>query len=523
MTGTSLTKTIEATGKASQILLANFPEVKKVVGKIGTAEIPTDPMPMEACDLMIILKDKEEWTSASSKEELASKLQAKLEESLPNVSFGFQQPIQMRFNELMTGAKQDVVVKIYGEDFEKLALYSKQIGSLASKIKGVQDVYVEEMSGLPQMIVQYDREALARYNVSLDEVNRVVNLGFAGQASGFVFEGEKRFELVVKLKPEFRDNITDLSQLFVSNENGEEIPISELAHISIKNGPNQIQREDAKRRILVGFNVRGRDVESIVKELEGEMKSKVKFDTGYFPKIGGTFENLIHARDRLMIVVPLYLLLIFFLLYLTFQSVKQAALIFSAIPLASIGGIYALYLRDMPFSISAGVGFIALFGVAVLNGIVLIAEFNTLRKSGMPIMLVVIRGTASRLRPVLLTAAVASLGFLPMALSHGSGAEVQKPLATVGIGGLISATLLTLFILPILYLIFEKPMKRFKAKNLSFMVLFLFGMSNLFAQNTLNYQKAYELMLNQNGQIAASKLEQNKQELIGKSNSGIPS
>jgi heavy metal efflux system protein len=237
MTGTSLTKTIEATGKASQILLANFPEVKKVVGKIGTAEIPTDPMPMEACDLMIILKDKEEWTSASSKEELASKMQAKLEESLPNVSFGFQQPIQMRFNELMTGAKQDVVVKIYGEDFEKLALYSKQIGSIASKIKGVQDVYVEEMSGLPQMIVQYDREALARYNVSLDEVNRVVNLGFAGQASGFVFEGEKRFELVVKLKPEFRDNITDLSQLFVSNEEGEEIPISELAHISIKKWP----------------------------------------------------------------------------------------------------------------------------------------------------------------------------------------------------------------------------------------------------------------------------------------------
>lgn len=523
MTGTSLTKTIEATGKASQILLSNFPEVKKVVGKIGTAEIPTDPMPMEACDLMIILKDKEEWTSASSKEELAEKMQVKLEESLPNVSFGFQQPIQMRFNELMTGAKQDVVVKIYGEDFEKLALYSKQIGSIASKIKGVQDVYVEEMSGLPQMIVQYDREALARYNVSLDEVNRVVNLGFAGQASGFVFEGEKRFELVVKLKPEFRDNITDLSQLFVSNQDGEEIPISELAHISIKNGPNQIQREDAKRRILVGFNVRGRDVESIVMELEKEMKNKVKFDTGYFPKIGGTFENLIHARDRLIIAVPVSLLLIFFLLYLTFQSLKQAALIFSAIPLASIGGIYALYLRDMPFSISAGVGFIALFGVAVLNGIVLIAEFNTLRKSGMPIMLVVIRGTASRLRPVLLTAAVASLGFLPMALSHGSGAEVQKPLATVVIGGLISATLLTLFILPILYLIFEKPMKRFKAKNLSLMVLFLFGMSNVFAQNALNYQKAYELMLSQNGQIAASKLEQNKQELIGKSNSGIPS
>ena len=520
MTGTSLTKTIEATGKASQILMDNFPEVKKIVGKIGTAEIPTDPMPMEACDLMIILKDKEEWTSAHSKEELADKMQAKLEESLPNASFGFQQPIQMRFNELMTGAKQDVVVKIYGEDFAKLDLYSKHIGSIASKIKGVQDVYVEEMSGLPQMIVTYDREALAKYGVSSEEVNRVVNLGFAGQASGFVFEGEKRFELVVKLKPEFRDNMTDLNQLFVGNAAGQEIPISELAHVAIKNGPNQIQRDDAKRRILVGFNVRGRDVESIVQELEAEMKNKVKFETGYFPKIGGTFENLIHARDRLMIAVPVSLLLIFFLLYLTFQSIKQAALIFSAIPLASIGGIYALFLRDMPFSISAGVGFIALFGVAVLNGIVLIAEFNTLRKSGISLMLVVIRGTASRLRPVLLTAAVASLGFLPMALSHGSGAEVQKPLATVVIGGLISATLLTLFILPILYVIFEKPMKR---RNVSLMIIMLLSIPNVFAQRVLNYDQAVQLMTDRNGQYKSALLEQGKQELIGKSNSGIPS
>ncbi len=523
MTGTSLTKTIEATGKASQILLSNFPEIKTVVGKIGTAEIPTDPMPMEACDLMIILKDKSDWTSAHTKEELANKMQAKLEESLPNVSFGFQQPIQMRFNELMTGAKQDVVVKIYGEDFEKLAKYSKQIGSIASKIQGVQDVYVEEMSGLPQMIVSYDREALAKYGVSLDEVNRVVNLGFAGQASGFVFEGEKRFELVVKLKPEFRDNITDLSQLFIGNDAGQEIPISELAQISLKNGPNQIQRDDAKRRILVGFNVRGRDVESIVKELEGEMKKKVQFDTGYFPKIGGTFENLIHARDRLMIAVPVSLLLIFFLLYLTFQSVKQAALIFSAIPLASIGGIYALFFRDMPFSISAGVGFIALFGVAVLNGIVLIAEFNSLKKSGLPLMMVVIRGTASRLRPVLLTAAVASLGFLPMALSHGSGAEVQKPLATVVIGGLISATLLTLFILPILYVIFEKPLRRRKRKNATLLILLMCSIPNLFGQQNLNYEKAVQVMTERNGQYKAALMEQGKQELIGKSNAVIPS
>jgi cobalt-zinc-cadmium resistance protein CzcA len=349
-----------------------------------------------------------------------------------------------------------------------------------------------------------------------------VNLGFAGQAAGFVFEGEKRFELMVKLKPEFREDMTDLSQLFVNNIRGEEIPISELADISIQNGPNQIQRDDAKRRIIVGFNVRGRDVESIVKELENEMKKRVNFDTGYFPKIGGTFENLIHARDRLMIAVPVSLLLIFFLLYLTFQSLKQAALIFSAIPLASIGGIYALYFRDMPFSISAGVGFIALFGVAVLNGIVLIAEFNSLKKSGLPLMMVVVRGTASRLRPVLLTAAVASLGFLPMALSHGSGAEVQKPLATVVIGGLISATLLTLFILPILYVIFEKPFNRRKMKITSLTLLLLIGLSPIYAQKPLNYEQALELMLSQNGQVSAAIMEQDKQELLGKSNAGIP-
>jgi cobalt-zinc-cadmium resistance protein CzcA len=513
MTGSGLNKTIDATTKASRVLLQKFPEIKQVVGKIGTAEIPTDPMPMEACDLMLILKDKEEWVSAANKEELAAKMQAVLEEELPSVSFGFQQPIQMRFNELMTGAKQDVVVKVYGEDFDKLSAYAKQIGSISRSITGVQDIYVEELSGLPQLIVRYDRDALARYQVTIEEVNRAVNLGFAGQIAGYVFEGERKFQLVVKLRQADRAAITDIKQLYVSNAAGQEIALAELASIQIENGPNQIQRDDAKRRIIVGFNVRGRDVESIVKELQQKMDQQIDFETGYFQQIGGTFENLVHARARLLIAVPISLLLIFFLLYLTFQSVKQAALIYSAIPLASIGGIIALYLRGMPFSISAGVGFIALFGVAVLNGIVLIAEFNTLRKSGAPILQVVLRGTANRLRPVLLTATVASLGFLPMALSQGSGAEVQKPLATVVIGGLISATILTLFILPLLYVIFEKPLRLRRKKALTLMVLLALS-STSFAQQKFTDAQLFQMLLDQNGQIKAEVLEAQRQQSL---------
>ncbi|MDP4596974.1 MAG: CusA/CzcA family heavy metal efflux RND transporter [Crocinitomicaceae bacterium] len=513
MTGSGLTKTIETTTKASRILLQKFPEIKQVVGKIGTAEIPTDPMPMEACDLMLIFKDKEEWVSADDKEALAAKMQAVLDKELPSVSFGFQQPIQMRFNELMTGAKQDVVVKVYGEDFDKLSAYAKQIGGISSKISGVQDVYVEELSGLPQLIVRYDRDALARYQVSIEEVNRALNLGFAGQIAGFVFEGERKFQLVVKLRESDRSQLTDIEQLYVSNAAGQEIPLAELASIKIENGPNQIQRDDAKRRILVGFNVRGRDVESIVEELQQKMDQQLQFETGYFSQIGGTFENLVHARARLLIAVPISLLLIFFLLYLTFQSVKQAALIYSAIPLASIGGIIALYMRGMPFSISAGVGFIALFGVAVLNGIVLIAEFNSLKKSGAPLMQVVLRGTVNRLRPVLLTATVASLGFLPMALSHGSGAEVQKPLATVVIGGLITATILTLFILPLLYVLFEKPFKIRRKKGILFMAMLSLSTS-FFAQQKYTDAQLFGMLLDQNGQIKAAVIEAQRQQSL---------
>jgi cobalt-zinc-cadmium resistance protein CzcA len=492
ITGSGLSKTIEATTIASDLLIKEFSEVKEVVGKIGTAEIPTDPMPIEACDLMIILKDKNEWVSAENKEELADKMQKKLEQKLPGVSFGFQQPIQMRFNELMTGAKQDVVVKIYGENFEDLQNYAEKVGSLSRGIEGVQDVYVEEMSGLPQMIIKYNREAISKYQVSIDEINSAINIGFAGQPAGLVFEGEKRFDLVVKLDSNARQTPDDLKQLTVTSENGKQIPLNELAQVSLENGPNQIQRDDAKRRIFVGFNVRGRDVESIVNELKTKMDNNLKLKPGYYATFGGTFKNLENARDRLLIAVPAALLLIFFLLYLTFSSLLQATLIFSAIPLAAIGGVIALWLRDMPFSISAGVGFIALFGVAVLNGIVLISEFNSLAKHGHTnVIRLILIGTENRIRPVLLTAFVASLGFLPMALSHGSGAEVQKPLATVVIGGLVTATVLTLFILPILYFLATK-MKKKKIKLNAVVILFSFISFQFFAQTDMNLQSCLD-------------------------------
>lgn len=482
--GTSLTKTVETTNKISKILLAQFPEVKQVVGKIGTAEIPTDPMPMEACDLMIILKDKKEWVSADSKEALAEKMQSALENSIPGVSFGFLQPIQMRFNELMTGAKQDVVVKVYGEDLDLLGKYARKIGAVATKINGVQDVYVEEMSGLPQLIVSFNRSALSKYNISIDAVNQAINTSFAGQAAGLIFEGEKRFDLVVKLDSTNRTSLNDLKSVTIASPQGLQVPLEELANVDFKKGPNQIQRDDAKRRIIVGFNVRGRDVASIVHELEKNIESNVDFEPGYYTTFGGTFKNLEAAKERLAIAVPVSLLLIFFLLYLTFQSLIQAALIFSAIPLAALGGILALWLRDMPFSISAGVGFIALFGVAVLNGIVLLSEFNSLKKMGYSnSMRIVLMGTRVRLRPVILTALVASLGFLPMALSHGSGAEVQKPLATVVIGGLITATLLTLFVLPIFYLFSERKNKKKGLSNSSLLVIILFIPFHFFAQS----------------------------------------
>ncbi|MBS1951994.1 MAG: CzcABC family efflux RND transporter, transmembrane protein [Cytophagales bacterium] len=457
LTGSSLSQMTETTQKAARVLLSRFPEVKEVIGKIGTSEIPTDPMPIENGDLIIVLKDRSEWVSAHSRESLADKMSAALEQEMPGVLFGFQQPIQMRFNELMTGARQDVVVKVYGEDLDLLVTYANEVGKIARTIGGAEDVYVEPVSGLPQIVVNVDRNKLAMFGLSIAEVNSALRTAFAGESAGMIYEKERRFDLVVRLDQQNRKGIEDVRRLYVTTATGQQIPLEQVAAVTLESGINQIQRDDAKRRIAIGFNVRGRDVESIVKELQGKIESQVKIEPGYFIKYGGDFKNLQEAKQRLMIAVPIVLLLIFVLLYFTFHSLRETLLIFSSIPLSAIGGVLALWLRGMPFSISAGVGFIALFGVAVLNGIVLISEFTRIQKEGLAknVFDIVLLGTSVRLRPVLMTALVASLGFLPMALSQTSGAEVQRPLATVVIGGLISATLLTLVVLPVLYTYFE--------------------------------------------------------------------
>ncbi len=455
MTGSSLSHTVETTLQAGRILTKQFPEVTQVVGKIGSSEIPTDPMPIEAADLMIILKPHGEWTSAHSRDELAEKMQHALE-VIPGVEFGFQQPIQMRFNELITGAKQDVVLKIYGEDLDVLAEQAAKVGKITAGIQGATDLYVERVTGLSQIVVQLQRDELARFGVAVDDINQAVRTAFAGETAGQMFENERRYDLVVRLDTANRKTLEDVQNLLITTPSGNHVPLRQLAFVRLELGPNQIQREDTKRRIMVGFNVRNRDVESIVNELRSKIQAQVKLPVGYYITYGGSFENLVEAKKRLSVAVPIALLLIFTLLYFTFRSVKYGLLIFSAIPLSAIGGVVALWLRGMPFSISAGIGFIALFGVAVLNGIVLIGYFTRLKEEGMTeLREIVLHGTAMRLRPVLMTAAVASLGFLPMAISTSSGAEVQKPLATVVIGGLVSATLLTLIVLPVLYILVE--------------------------------------------------------------------
>lgn len=454
--GSSLKTSIDAVSKGSRIILEKFPEVIKVVGKTGSSEIPTDPMPIDATDMMIILKDKSKWVSASTYVELEAKMSKALE-AVPGVTFGFQYPVAMRFNELMSGARQDLVCKIFGENLDTLALYAKKLGDICGTVKGSSGLYIETVTGMPQIVVRYNRPAIAQYGLNISDINKVVNTAFAGQSSGVVYEGEKRFEMVVRLSGEKRKDLADVQNLLIPLPNGPQIPLNAVAKVEITEGPNQIQRENAQRRIIVGFNVRGRDVQSMVEELKVKTERQMKLPPGYYITYGGAFENLVAAKKRLSIAVPVSLLLILLMLYFAFNSIRQGLLIYSAIPLSAIGGILALALRGIPFSISAGVGFIALFGVAVLNGIVLVAEFNRLRKDGTKdLKRIVIQGTKIRLRPVLMTAFVASLGFLPMALSTGEGAEVQRPLATVVIGGLLLATFLTLFVLPVLYVWVEK-------------------------------------------------------------------
>ena len=515
--GSSLSQEVEATTKAEQILKAKFPEVTMVVAKIGSAEIPTDPMPIEAADLIILLKDKKEWTSAKTKEELMKKMEKALED-IPGASTEFSQPIQMRFNELMTGVRSDVAIKIFGEDIDMLVGKGDEALQLIQGIEGVTAAKAERVAGLPQITVRYNKDKLALYGLNIGDLNRVIRMGFAGESAGLIYEGEKRFDLVVRLEQGSRNDISSLKALFVTLPSGNQIPLEQVADIKYEDGPMQISREDGKRRIVVGFNVRGKDIQGVVQQIQAKLDGKLKLPDGYYITYGGQFENLQAANDRLMIAVPVALGLIFILLYFTFKSIKQSLLIFTAIPLSAIGGIFALWLRGMPFSISAGVGFIALFGVAVLNGIVLIAYFNQLKQEGMENIYDRIKeGTKVRLRPVILTAAVASLGFLPMALSTTAGAEVQKPLATVVIGGLITATLLTLIVLPILYYYFESG---FKAKNnavLPIIVISLFGFSaTAQTPKNLNLQEAIKVGLSSNMNVQSSTLDiQMQQQLRG--------
>ena len=490
LTGSNLGVSIDATLKGEKILLENFPEVIKVVGKTGSGEVPTDPMPIEASDLMIILRDKSEWTSATTFNELAEKM-GKALEAVPGVTFGFQYPVQMRFNELMTGARQDVVCKIFGENLDTLAFYAHRLGNIVNTVEGGANLYVEAVGGMPQIVITYNRSAIAQYGLNISDINRIVNTAFAGQSTGLVYEDEKRFDMVVRMAGDQRKNIADVQNLLVPSPRGDQIPLNQLADVEIKDGPNQIQREDARRRIIVGFNVRGRDVQTIVIELQKKVETQIKFPAGYYVTYGGAFENLNEAKKRLGIAVPVSLALIFLMLYFAFNSFKHGLLIYSAIPLSAIGGILALAARGMPFSISAGVGFIALFGVAVLNGIVLIAEFNRLKADGHhDIKNIVLSGTHVRLRPVLMTALVASLGFLPMALSNGAGAEVQRPLATVVIGGLLIATFLTLFVLPVLYLLFESG---FKKQRVAPAMIIIFSLGLIGSVQNANAQKPISL------------------------------
>ncbi|WP_156307225.1 CusA/CzcA family heavy metal efflux RND transporter [Sphingobacterium endophyticum] len=522
--GTSLSQSIETSMQASRII-KEFEEVKMVVGKTGSAEVPTDPMPPEATDMMVILKPQEEWTSGRSYEELGDAIMQKLQ-VIPGVFFEKNQPIQMRFNELMTGIRQDVAVKIFGENLDSLMNYANKVNAIIQSVQGATTPQVEQVTGLPQINIQYDRVKMANYGLTIQDVNDMVSTAFAGKSTGLVYENERRFDLVVRLHDEHRNNIDDVSELLIPTKNHQMIPLSQVAKIDFSIGPAQISREEGKRRIVIGFNVSGRDVQSVVEEIQEKLSNQVKLPSGYYFTYGGQFENLQMASARLMIAVPISLFLIFLLLYFTFHSFKQALLIFTAIPMSAIGGVFALLIRDMPFSISAGVGFIALFGVAVLNGIVLIGKFNQLEKEGITdIIKRVKEGTEVRLRPVLMTATVASLGFLPMAISTSAGAEVQKPLATVVIGGLVTATILTLFVLPLLYIIFNSKINlkgRTMKTIVSIMAFITLGCLTANAQQKINIDQAIQFTLENNKGIQSNDLQIKASESLLKTTSELP-
>jgi cobalt-zinc-cadmium resistance protein CzcA len=519
-TGTSLSKTVEITTNIEKILIEQFPEVKQVVTRIGAAEVPTDPMSMEESDVIITLKPKKEWVSATTKDELANKFKDALT-IIPGMEVEFTQPIEMRFNELITGVRADIAIKIFGEDLGVLSKKGSEIKSLIENVEGAADVIVEKVDGLPQMSVIYNRAKIARYGLNIHNLNNMLSMGFAGKTVGSVFEGEKRFDLVLRLDKANRQDIDNIKNLYVDLPHGGKIPMSELATITYQKGAAKISRDDTKRRIVVGINVRNRDLESVVKDIQSLIDENLKLPVGYTIAYGGQFENLQTAKSRLLIAVPIALILIFVLLFFAFNSIKEALLIFSAIPLAAVGGILLLWLRDMPFSISAGVGFIALFGIAVLNGIVLIEHFKELRNNGYNDMETLIKqGTKDRLRAVLLTATAAALGFLPMAISTNAGAEVQRPLATVVIGGLFTATILTLIVLPVLYSYFsfnDKGKKLSPNKASSFTILVLIGLFsiNSYGQNNeKNLKDLIAIAIENNAELNASRLKVEQSDVL---------
>lgn len=465
--GTSLSQMVESCTKAEKLLKKEYPEIKQVVSRIGSAEIPTDPMPVERADIMIALKPKAEWTSAKTTPELMEKMEETLS-AIPGLEAEISQPIQMRNNELLTGIKQDVAIKIFGDDLDVLTQQADKVKKMIEDVPGVSGIFVEEVAGLPQIQVKYNHEKMAAYGVSVDDISEILETTFAGAVAGSLYEGDKKFDIVLRMDPSQR-NVESLEQLNIPLKDGTDIPLSQVADIDYSPAPAQVSHEDGARRIYVGFNVKGRDVQSTVEDIQEILDEKLKLPDGYYYNYGGEFENLQSATNRLMVVIPIALVIILLLLYATVKNVRESLFVFSAIPLAAIGGVWALWLRGMPFSISAGVGFIALFGVAVLNGIVLIGQMNQMQReektadklsasSGVTELIHhrIIESCMVRLRPVLMTALVASMGFLPMALSQGDGAEVQRPLATVVIGGLITSTLLTLLVLPAIYKTFTK-------------------------------------------------------------------
>ena len=523
-TGTSLTKTIEMSTKMEQILIDNFPEVDQIVSRIGAAEVPTDPMSMEEIDVIIKLKPRSEWVSAESKEELADKFKEALS-IIPGVEYEFTQPIEMRFNELITGVRADIAIKIFGEDLEYLSKKAIEIKNQISDLPGAADVIIEKTEGLPQMNVTYNRNKIARYGLNIETLNKYLAMAFGGEIAGSVFENEKRFDMVIRLQEENRIDINNIEKLKIPLSNGHQIPLKEVADIKFTEGPAKISRENTHRRVVVSVNVRNRDLQSVVNDIRSKVEQNVILEPGYYISYGGQFENLKNATDRLIYAVPTALLLIFLFLHFAFKSLKDAIMIFTAVPLSTVGGVLFLWMRGMPFSVSAGIGFIALFGIAVLNGIVLIEHLKDLKEQGMTNMReLVYKGTMDRLRPVMLTAAAAAMGFLPMALSTGAGAEVQRPLATVVIGGLITSTMLTMIALPLLFEMFNNvngvklwPPRLTRIKGVSLGLILLFASTFLFGQTKqISLEDAIKIANDNNSELAAYKLKvEESKALVG--------